>query len=99
MPPNTVKVCRPGPWGNPFPITKNRPAEVCVALYRGVLEGKTYICTDAKNGSQSALRKYASEHLHELRGKNLACWCKAGTPCHADALLALANKEISRRAD
>ena len=27
-----------------------------------------------------------------LRGKNLACWCKLGEPCHADVLLELANK-------
>jgi hypothetical protein len=29
--------------------------------------------------------------LGELRGKNLACWCKPGEPCHADVLLELAN--------
>lgn len=27
----------------------------------------------------------------ELRGKNLACWCKLDQPCHADVLLELAN--------
>ena len=27
----------------------------------------------------------------ELGGHNLACWCKPGTPCHADTLLELAN--------
>lgn len=27
----------------------------------------------------------------ELRGKNLACWCRPDQPCHADVLLALAN--------
>jgi hypothetical protein len=27
----------------------------------------------------------------ELRGKNLACWCKPDQPCHADVLLELAN--------
>lgn len=26
-----------------------------------------------------------------LAGKNLACWCKPGEPCHADVLLDLAN--------
>ena len=30
--------------------------------------------------------------LSELRGKNLACFCKEGEPCHADVLLELANK-------
>jgi hypothetical protein len=28
----------------------------------------------------------------ELRGKNLACWCKPGEPCHADVLLDIANR-------
>jgi hypothetical protein len=27
----------------------------------------------------------------ELAGKNLACWCKPGAPCHADVLLEIAN--------
>jgi hypothetical protein len=27
----------------------------------------------------------------ELAGKNLACWCKEGAPCHADVLLDMAN--------
>lgn len=29
-----------------------------------------------------------------LFGKNLACWCKAGAPCHADVLLELANRPV-----
>lgn len=29
--------------------------------------------------------------LEELRGKDLACWCPLGQPCHADVLLRLAN--------
>jgi hypothetical protein len=29
--------------------------------------------------------------LDGLRGKDLACWCKEGAPCHADILLELAN--------
>jgi hypothetical protein len=29
--------------------------------------------------------------LEELRGKDLACWCKVDAPCHADILLVLAN--------
>ena len=26
-----------------------------------------------------------------LAGKNLACWCKPGSPCHCDVLLEIAN--------
>jgi hypothetical protein len=32
----------------------------------------------------------------ELSGKNLACWCPLDRPCHADVLLAVANKKSSR---
>lgn len=28
----------------------------------------------------------------KLRGRDLACWCKPGEPCHADILLELANR-------
>jgi hypothetical protein len=38
-------------------------------------------------------RQVILNRLPELRGKNLACWCKPGSPCHADVLLDLANKE------
>lgn len=29
--------------------------------------------------------------VSELHGKHLACWCRLDQPCHADALLELAN--------
>jgi hypothetical protein len=33
------------------------------------------------------------DHIkRELRGKDLACWCKPGDRCHADALLWYANE-------
>lgn len=35
---------------------------------------------------------YKKDDLAQIRGKNLACWCKPGTPCHADVLLELANR-------
>lgn len=38
-------------------------------------------------------RNIILQRLPELRGKNLACWCKPGEPCHADVLLELANAE------
>jgi Domain of unknown function (DUF4326) len=28
----------------------------------------------------------------ELAGKDLACWCAPGLPCHADVLLGIANQ-------
>ena len=35
---------------------------------------------------------FTREQLEEIRGKNLACFCKEVAPCHADVLLELANK-------
>jgi hypothetical protein len=34
---------------------------------------------------------WREELVSELRGKNLACWCKSNASCHADVLLYLAN--------
>lgn len=89
MPPNTVKVTRPGPWGNPFIVragVKNSTIYVptpedAVACYREIF-----------NHPGETADKLRSM-LPELRGKNLACWCKPGEPCHADVLLELANSE------
>lgn len=36
--------------------------------------------------------QYISQHVLELKGKNLACFCKEGADCHGDVLLELANK-------
>jgi hypothetical protein len=39
----------------------------------------------------NADRAFFMDKVETLRGKNLACWCKIGAPCHADVLLELAN--------
>jgi hypothetical protein len=77
MPPNTVKVDRTTPFGNPFPIDRGRAQSV--QAFREWF-------TSTKEGK--ALAKRARE---DLRGKNLACWCPLDGPCHADTLLAAAN--------
>ena len=93
MPPNTVSVARPGPFGNPFRIGANRctgsgltyrqepvaDAATAVAFFKGML--------------QQADRNYPSNEViaRELRGKNLACFCALDQPCHADVLLEIAN--------
>jgi Domain of unknown function (DUF4326) len=38
--------------------------------------------------------RWMRDHIFDLRGKDLACWCKEDHLCHADALLELANPEI-----
>lgn len=93
MPPDTVKVDRSTKWGNPFVVGTHGTREHCVDLFAKMLAG--YICVS--NGPaievQQTYRAMALARLDELKGKNLACWCPLNAPCHADALLKLANGE------
>jgi hypothetical protein len=101
MPPGAVKVDRSTIWGNPFTRADARGAgykasdadldAFNVAAFAGWLGGN-------RNGiwwtgsEADARRDLILSRLPELRGKPLACWCKPGSPCHADVLLALANE-------
>src|SRR3954469_13733415 len=76
-----VTVARPSKWGNPFRIGKDGSQAECVARFRDFAAQKAR--TDPK---------WLTALTAELGGKNLACWCRSGTPCHADMLLALANQ-------
>lgn len=85
MPPNTVKVDRTTKWGNPFVVGEHGTTEECVERFREHV------------GHPNSALGFDFKELHQLRGKNLACWCKPGEPCHADVLLELANDQIQRR--
>lgn len=94
MPENTVKVDRTTKWGNPFVTGRDGTQEECVRRFRMLMAG--YLCiSDSKiePGIQELYRAHLKQNLHRLRGRNLACWCEAGTPCHADVLLEIANAE------
>ena len=90
MPPNTVNCARPNRYGNDFrvgedysfylPGAEKATAAQCAELHRRFLEA----AIEADPQAAELMRK-------RLRGKNLACWCKIGEPCHADVLLELAN--------
>lgn len=91
-PEGAVVVARPSKWGNPWRAAKAREAgflgteaqlhEMCVAMFRNAMIAKL----------PEVARITAS--LHELRGRDLACWCALDQPCHADVLLALANAPL-----
>ena len=86
MPPNTVSVCRPGKWGNPFRVGDGLHKTIveCVEAYKRWIEAGTNYVSDESPPSIEEIQS-------ELRGKNLACFCKLDQPCHADVLLSLAN--------
>lgn len=96
MPPNTVRVTRPGRWGNEFRIgdlVQRFSAErICENIK--VVDAATAVALyqERMDLALSQHPKIMREAFSELRGKNLACWCKLGAPCHADVLLHLANE-------
>jgi hypothetical protein len=80
-PADAVYVGRPTKWGNPFSHLSSSAARYRVAsrqeavdAYRTMLLAAPHLLKD----------------LHELRGKDLVCWC-APAACHADVLLEIAN--------
>ena len=99
MPPNTVKVDRSTIWGNPFRADQCREAGCrgtdeqiagrCAEAFRAWLG--PYWRNNWDGPESETAREAILSRLPELRGKNLACWCKPGSPCHADILLEVAN--------
>jgi hypothetical protein len=79
-----VYVGRPSKWGNPYRVGDEDPMLVGSRMTaRDVV--RMYEWYIAANSALQA------EAIVELKGKNLACWCKPGEPCHADVLLEVAN--------
>lgn len=74
--PGAVYIGRPSKWGNPYSIGKDGNRNEVIESYLIMLMRNEELLQD----------------LHELRGKDLICWC-APLPCHGDILLELANKE------
>lgn len=85
-------------------IDRIERAHACVGHYRRMVEEgfvtvphtiREYERPDGRGGAEKVtsigahtVKEVAAKYL---RGKNLACWCKPGEPCHADVLLELAN--------
>ena len=88
--PDAVIVARPSKWGNPWTVGTTvfiehpRPAGLYVLEFRvtSALAFEMY---------RQAFALDADEIRSALAGRDLACWCKQGAPCHADVLLEIAN--------
>jgi Domain of unknown function (DUF4326) len=81
MPADTEKVDRSTGWGNPFVISSKIDAQEAVRLFAAWIEEHPIFVEKIKA---------------HLVGKNLACWCKPGAPCHADVLLKIANEPSTK---
>lgn len=98
-----VNITRPGKWGNPHVALRcwfhqgiaGRPPFDAVTAADADREGAAIAVALFRHDWEMVMKApsygRARESLAELRGKNLACWCKPGASCHADVLLELAN--------
>jgi hypothetical protein len=72
-------------WGNPWTMRDRR--DLAVAIFREEIERASgYVLLGKEAVTVADMRR-------ELKGKNLACWCGPGGPCHADVLLDISNRE------
>jgi hypothetical protein len=83
-PRNTVVVARPSKWGNIWKVGTHGNREFCFAQFAQFFPIGCLSITPAMAKA-------------ELRGKNLACWCKLPKPrepdvCHAAVLLEVSNR-------
>jgi hypothetical protein len=96
-PEDAVGVARPSKWGNP-----NRVRGRFVDEWNGA----EHYCAPGE-ARAVAVRLYREDFKldrfdvtpedarRELAGRDLACWCPLGQPCHADVLLEIANGDPS----
>lgn len=88
MPEGAVYVGRPTKWGNEFAVGDEVRLDIGGAIsYFRILD---------RQHAVNLFRSWQATSLPipELRGKDLACWCPLDQPCHADVLLALANRRL-----
>ena len=91
MPANTVNVTRPGKWGNPFVVGKFGTTEECIDAFVNLMNGMICASDSVTIEAQKKTYETIRDHIEELRGHNLACFCREGQPCHGDILLKIAN--------
>ena len=100
LPPRAVKVDRSTRWGNPYRI--GEPVDMKQVRRWGWSfspSGLHRVCTCAAEAVarfRHALLWDAAIHdfvRNELEGRDLACWCETGEPCHADVLIEIANSD------
>lgn len=107
MPAGARSVARPHRFGNGYRLRQVSCTDgtgTCWMIQRGRVVLVQHI--DSKLEAQRRAVEMFREDVHrdspgwaefrqqvrtELRGLDLACFCTAGTPCHADVLLEVAN--------
>lgn len=103
-PAGTIVVARPSMWGNPFVVEQTAPDRWAVFFAKPGFRFSIHSSAVAAQQTAVDLHRLwieakiddpsgvTTKALSALKGHDLACWCKEGTPCHADTLIELANR-------
>ena len=104
MPPNTVKADRSTGFGNPYRVSLAKSRDGKPLDKPWVVESNAHaimwMFATKDEATAAAVRLFTetmTDHMKDkvrlaLKGKNIACWCSTGSPCHADVLLEIANR-------
>lgn len=109
-PDGAVYVGRPTRFANPFalaPAASQRGGllDMWAVEYKGRKLGRWDSIADARAEAAERHARWIHEAKQAdtvrlfralLHGRDLMCWCPTDGPCHADALLAIANEETDR---
>lgn len=96
--PGAVYVGRPTMWGNPFraDASASDPDRVAASAAGAHTAAHAYqlwlMGHSALAHIEPERRARILAGLPTLSGATLSCWCRHNEPCHADILIALANK-------
>ena len=83
MPEGAIYVGRPTKWGNPYPLKAAHDALSALVV---TVKFEEWLANDPDG------REIVIAAKQELRGRDLACFCRLDEPCHADVLLRIANE-------
>ncbi len=81
-----VYIGRPSKWGNPFTHIDDRRTAA-----KFIVGSREDAVSSYKEWILNGDGRWLLEHLHELEGKTLGCWC-APKKCHGDALIEIINE-------
>jgi len=102
-------VARPHLFGNIFKVGEHATAADAVTSFRRFLlvwpDTKIVNATRFEDGSMAlmdglgllVLRNRIRANLWHLKGRNLACYCQEGSPCHADIYLDIMRSDLPDR--
>ncbi len=103
MPEGVIYVGRPTKFGNPF-APQIIPGWATLSRQYAVDDFTRWLNAGPGSWTMGAFKSMEESDaardrllagLPDLRGRDLACWCPVGQPCHADILLGMANEEFA----